>query len=289
MSKRLLLLAALALSPGYSFSDPTTPYYGQTPNAAANGLRWSMDSVFPEPPGLDVQNIIYNYTIQKEVQDQVNVTLQNENALGDGYIFRNTDEWRPGSLGGTELNKVIPIIPNIPKAAWGDGEIVVDGPGSVEDPNVIYTYRVDPCFDPQFDPSCPGWQAPKIETPEIELYDPLANGDAEIAQYEDKANYKDDEKQAEEEEELSEEEQNAVEAAANADMFAQAFVQAQQLAALNAAANMTSYYSVSIPGGVYKESVQLNDKKLPENRRGLRNGLAQQILHEKMIDMQYNR
>jgi hypothetical protein len=50
---------------------------------------------------------------------------------------------------------------------------------------------------------------------------------------------------------------------------------------------MNSYYSASIPGGTYKESVVLVDKKLPENKRGLRNGLAQQILHEKMVDMQY--
>ena len=29
------------------------------------------------------------------------------------------------------------------------------------------------------------------------------------------------------------------------------------------------------------------DKKIPENNRGLRNGLANEILHEKMVDEQY--
>jgi uncharacterized membrane-anchored protein len=72
-------------------------------------------------------------------------------------------------------------------------------------------------------------------------------------------------------------------------MFATALAQAQMLETLNLATNMNSYYATSIPGGVYKESVSLVDTKLPENRKGLRNGLAQQILHEKMVDMQYSK
>ena len=40
-------------------------------------------------------------------------------------------------------------------------------------------------------------------------------------------------------------------------------------------------------GGVYDDNIQLLDSRLPENRQGLRNGLAQQILHTKMVDEQY--
>lgn len=290
MSKRLLLWVALVLLPGYSYSNEIKPYYDQTGNAAINGNNWDMGVVLPpDIPGLDIQNIIYNYTIQKQTEDKVEVHIQNENALGSGYIFRETDTWQPGSLGGTEINKIVPIVPNIPREAWGDGSIAVDGPGSVTDPNVVYTYRVDPCYDPQSNPSCPGWKAPSwvLEIPEYELYD--ATKDSQISQYEDKAKYSDDEEEPSEEDELSEDEENAIARGQNADMFAQAFVQAQQLAALNAAINMTQYYSATIPGGVYTDNIQLNNARIPENRKGLRNGLAQQILHEQMIEMQYNR
>jgi hypothetical protein len=33
----------------------------------------------------------------------------------------------------------------------------------------------------------------------------------------------------------------------------------------------------------------LQDKQIPENKNGLRNGLAQQLLHEQMVDMQYGK
>jgi hypothetical protein len=98
MLKRLLLMAGLVFSPSYSYSETVTPYFGVTGNAATNGNTWSMDNVLPEPPGLDINTIIYNYTIQKDVNDSGKVHVQNENADGTGYIFRETDEWNAGSL-----------------------------------------------------------------------------------------------------------------------------------------------------------------------------------------------
>jgi hypothetical protein len=56
---------------------------------------------------------------------------------------------------------------------------------------------------------------------------------------------------------------------------------------MNLAVNMNSYYSANINGGTYAETTVIVDKQLPENKRGLRNGFAQQLLHEKMIEMQY--
>ena len=257
-----------------------------------------MDNVFPSGvPGLDVQNVIYNYTIHKDVNDSVDVHVQNENALGTGYIFRETDRWLPGSLDGTQINKAVPVIPNIPREAWGDGSIEVDGNGSVSDASVVYTYRVDPCYDPQYNPSCPGYVPPKIEVPEYEIYD-ATEGDAEMAQYNDEELYDDEEELSEEEKEKQKEEEErdskerlekALAAADNAAMFAVALTQAQQLATINAAVNMNSYYAASIKDGKMYAPVQMPDKKIPENRKGLRNGLAQQILHDKMVDMQYNR
>ena len=47
------------------------------------------------------------------------------------------------------------------------------------------------------------------------------------------------------------------------------------------------YVSATIPGGSYSDNVILIDKKIDDNKQGLRNGLAQQLLHEQMVGMQY--
>lgn len=303
MLKKLLLSVALVFWAHSSYSESIKPYYGTTPNAAANGHTWSMNNVFPpDIPGLDVDIVIYNYTINKDVDDSVTVNVQNENALGTGYIFRETDEWKPGSLGGTEINKAVPIVPNIPRAAWGDGSIEVDGNGSVTDASVIYNYRVDPCFDPQFDPNCPGYQTPTVEVPTIDLttlYDATRDENINLDRNVDLKTLEDDEEKDEKsEEELKEEEEEeeekremrleaALAEVGRSNMFAQALSQSQILAAVNAATNLSSYYSTKIPGGEYKENIVLVDKKLPNSKRGLRNGLAQQLLHNQMVDMQY--
>lgn len=305
MLKKLLLSAALVFWAHSSYSESITPYYGTTPNAAANGNRWVMGNILPTPPGLDINGVIYNYTINKNVDDSVTVNVQNERANGSGYIFRETDEWLPGSLGGTEINKVVPVTPTN-RSLWGDGSIEVEGPGSVSDPTVIYTYRVDPCFDPQFDPNCPGYKTPTVEIPEVPtvdlttLYDATKDENVDLDRETDTSELEANEEEEKTEEELAEEEEEekedremrlekALSEADNSAMFAQALAQSQILAAANSATNITSYYSANIPGGNYKDNVVLVDRELPKNNRGLRNGLAQQLLHNQMVDMQYNR
>ena len=304
MLKRLLLSVGLVFWAHCSYSESIAPYSGQTGNAAAGGNTWSMDNHLPpNVPGLDINGVIYNYTINKNVEDSVSVTIQNERANGTGYMFREQDDWLPGSLGGTEINKVVPVVPSN-RELWGDGSITTQGNGSVSDPTVIYTYRVDPCYDPQFDPNCPGYQVPMPDIYEVDLttlYDPLNDEnidldrtvDMERIENEEDEEQKSEEELAEEEEQEKEERamrlEKALAEADNSVMFAQAMAQAQVLAAVNAATNMNSYYSTTIPGGEYKENVVLVDKELPNSKRGLRNGLAQQLLHEEMINMQYNR
>lgn len=297
MLKNLPLLVVLVCWAGYSYSESIAPYYGTTPNAAAGGQTWSMDNVLPSGvPGLDIDLVIYDYTPIKETQDDMVVHIQNENADGTGYIFRESDDWS-GVPGGVEIRKVIPVIP-LNRELWGDGSIEVEGTGTVENPSVIYNYRVDPCYDPQFDPNCPGWEPiiPEIETVDLDdLYDPLsdpfaATAETDAEQYEDEDELSEEEKKKKEEEEerASKERLEKALAAANTTMlFAEAFAQDQMLQSMNMAINMNTYYATSIPGGTYNESVVLVDKEIPDNKQGLRNGFAQQLLHEKMIEMQY--
>ena len=311
MLKKLLLWAWVVFLPSYSYSESITPYYGSTGNAVTDqSLRWSMPDVLPTPPGLDINTVLYNYTIRKETDADVTVNVQNENASGTGYIFRETDEWKPGSLDGTQINKVIGVG-SIPRSSWGDGSIDVTGEGRVEDPTVIYTYTVDPCFDPQFDPNCPGYKVPVPDIPVIdydELYSALDDENVDLERrtckegdisVECKA-ILEDEEESKSEEELKEEEEEeekdskerlekALAAADNSALFANALAISQVLDSVNAATNINSYYAKSLAGGTYNETVVLVDKQLPESKRGLRNGLAQQLLHNKMIEMQYNR
>jgi hypothetical protein len=297
MLKKVLLWVLVAWLPSYSYSDSIAPYYGYTGNTAINGHTWDMGAYLPSGvPGLEINGVLYNYKIRKQTEDAVTVHVQNENATGAGYIFRETDEWLPGSLDGTQINKVIGLG-NLHRDLWGDGSIEVEGNGSVEDANVVYTYKVTPCYDPQFDPNCPGYKVPMPDIPktDYEIYDATA-GDADQAQYSDEELYEDEEQMSDEEKAKQEEEEKekskerlekALAAADNALLFANALAASQMLDTMNLAVNMNTYYSASIPGGVYKDTTALVDKKIPENRKGLRNGLAQQILHDQMVEMQY--
>ena len=73
-----------------------------------------------------------------------------------------------------------------------------------------------------------------------------------------------------------------------ATLEAQQAIQAQITALINFVPGFDAYGKAGIPGGdIYASEEIYKDKEIPENRRGLRNGLAQQILHEKMVEMQY--
>jgi hypothetical protein len=258
-----------------------------------------MDTYLPSGiPGLDINGVIYNYTIQKQLNDSVTVNVQNENANGTGYIFRETDEWKPGSLGGTQINKVVPVVPSN-RALWGDGSIEVTGNGSVTDPNVVYTYKVDPCYDPQFDPNCPGYQRPAPTVVEVDpstLYNVLNDENVSL-------NFKADQEMYDEEEGLSEEElaekeakekedgkerlEKALAAADNSALFANALANSQILSAMNAAVQMNQYYAANIDGGEYRESVTLDGGNIPDNPKGRRLNLSTQKLHQEMVEEQY--
>lgn len=304
MLRNLLLYSALVCWPCYSYSESIQPYFGATGNAAGNGLVWSMDDVLPSPPGLDIQNVIYSYRIQKDTGEWVTVHVQNKLNGSNGYIFRETDEWKPGSEGGQKINKVVPVG-NLHRSLWGEGSIDVEGNGSITEPNVIYTYKVTPCYDPQFDPNCPGYEPPKVEVPEgpglSDIYDVTDDDNVdlknkewseieELTEEEDLDETDEEKRKAQEAEEEQRREirlEQALAAASNALLFAEAFEQTQRIDQLNRAMNLQTYQKKSIAGGVYNDTIVLPDSQLPENPQGLRNGLAQQLLHEKMIEEQY--
>lgn len=65
-------------------------------------------------------------------------------------------------------------------------------------------------------------------------------------------------------------------------------LQAQIAALINYVPGFNKYGEYYIPGVEFYQYEDIyRDKKIPENQRGLRNGLANEILHEKMVDEQY--
>jgi hypothetical protein len=230
--------------------------------------------------GLDINAVIYQYTAEKAISDDMVVSIQNRHATESGYIFREVDDW--SGLPGNTIVKAVPV-PNIPINLWGDGEIEIKGDGKVVHPVVIYNWRRQ---DIEPEPYIP-------EIPEVEIYDAMSD-DVALGALEptDSDLYEDNDENTDadkDEEEPKEEEENRFSQAQDAMATAMQASQQTALQALVNTVNLTQYYSVAIVGGTYKETVQINDSEIPYSKRGLRNGLAQQLLHTQMVDMQYNR
>ena len=295
MLKKLLLGVLVGFYPYYCYSDNIAPYYGTTGNAAQGGHGWSMKDILPAPPGLDINGVFYRYTANKNPEDDMKVHVQNKNANGTGYIFRDTEDWS-ASPGGIEVRKVIGIG-DIPREAWGDGSIEVEGTGTVNNASVIYSYRVDPCYDPQFSPSCPGYKVPIPDIPEvkIELYDATQDEYVNLNSEEKLSIEENEERLSEKEEEEKKEAEEKkrkyrLEKLMSVSDTAALFAETQMIEQMNGIMQNqlnNTYLAATIPGGQYKETIVLVDTKLPENKAGLRNGLAQQLLHEKMVSQQY--
>ena len=282
--KRLGLVAAAYFFCCYSYSNETV--YGTTNNAASNAYNWAMQNVLPQQAGLTVGNVIYRYTTEKDPSSAFQVTVQNEDASGTGYIFRETDDWT--GLPGNTINKVV-SVGNIPISRWGDGSIEGTGQGIVKDPYIVYTYQYDPCFDPQSDPSCPNYKLP-IDLVPVDTYDPLS--DSLIIDELDKESYRESEEEKERNRKNAEKKQIqkerlevALGAINSALLTSDNIAKASLLIQLNP--DINSYTDRRIPGNVYNDVVTLVDRKLPDNPNSKRAQLAQELLHKEMVTSQY--
>ena len=275
----MVLAVSLACLAPSSYSEIVT---GQ---ARTTAYDWVMQNVLPQQAGLTVGTVVYRYEAVKNVEDDMVVYVSNENALGDGYIFREADDW--SGLPGNKIYKVIGVG-DIPIEAWGDGSIEIDGTGQVVDPSVVYSYRYDPCFDPQSDPSCPNYVIPYDPSliPVVEFNDPLQD-ELVLAEMAKQAKI-DEEEEYERKQRNNKIKVNLEKMLGGLNMSAmtaQASITEQALFAMN---YIPRSYTGSLNGGVYADTVVLVDGKLPDNKKAKRVGLAQQLLHEKMVEAQYD-
>lgn len=269
----------------YSYSEEV---FDVTQNAAINGLNWTMQNVLPQQAGLTVSNVIYRYTAVKQTEDDMLVHVQNQNVDVPGFIFRETDDW--SGIPGNTINKVVPVN-NIPGELWGDGSIAVEGIGEVTNASVFYSFQFEPCFDPQSDPSCPGYVDPfQVMLEEVKVYDPM---DDQLIQDEldRKATLRDEDEEDRQRRRTMEKgkKEDRLEAALSivnaALLTAEAQAQAAELINMNFIPQ--SYYQ-NIPDNKYEEKTVLLGGNIPDNKKGRRVGFAQQLLHEEMVDSQYN-
>lgn len=278
------------LSYSYSFSNPTLEY-GVTDNAAENGLQWELEDLVPTPGGLVVNGVLYRYTVEKNPADQMQVNIQNENKIDGGYIFRETDDW--SGLPGSTINKYI-NLPNVGGEYFGTGSIEIEGTGEVKDPNVRYSYALDPCYVPLSDPSCPGYEQYLYDwllengllSSEVDINDPFFD---EIVQalLDEEAELEKEEAPAKEKNEEEDDEIERLNAGASIEAMGDPAAQAAIMQALSTIPKFENYYAINIEGGVYKESVTLQDSELPDNKSALRN-LAFDTKHREMIRSQYD-
>jgi len=268
----------------YSSASYSEEVYGTTNNAAQFGLNWVMTNILPSQAGLEVNGLVYQYTAVKDPETGMIVYVQNEYADGSGYIFRNADDWT-GLPGGSVRKKF--ALPNLGAELWGPGSIEVDGEGSVENASVVYSYRYDTCFDTQSDPNCPGYEE-QVEIPDIPVYDPLQDP---LVQ-EDLENKARVQKEEEEQERQRRREQWAVSNAledllADGDNPGLVDPVAEAMAlALTSRTLPTSYYS-GLEGREYFDTVVLEGGDIADNAKARRSNLAQQLLHQQMVDSQY--
>jgi len=285
MQSRLWVLSLLLF-----YSSSIQAYsFGYTPNVAINGLQWSMTPTYLGADGIggmDISGVTYKYTPIKAKEDDYIVTLENDK-VGGGYVFKDVQDWSQRE-GGTEVRRTI-ALPYTPLAVFGDGRLKQEGTGSIENADVRYIYRFDPCFDPQSDPNCPGYKKPKPPPlPEIPDYDALQDESVAIAQAETDRKLLDDE-QAEKEEEEEEEEESLEFMLAdveNALTIANEIAQSVILQQLNNVTNLTNYYVSTIPDNYYPDAVALQGGTIVDNRRALRS-LSQDARMNEMIEEQY--
>ena len=284
MLSRLWVLLLLLF---YSFSVHAYSF-GYTPNVAISGLEWTMTPTYLGANGIggmDVSGVTYKYTPIKNKADNYSVTLENDK-VGGGYVFQDIQDWSQRE-GGIEIRRTV-ALPYTPIAVFGNGRLKQEGTGSIQNADVRYIYRFDPCFDPQSNPSCPGYVKPKPpKLPDIPDYDALQDESVQIAQKEtDRDLAEDDQAKNNEEDEEEDSLEFLLADTTNALTIANEISQSILLQQLNQATNLSKYYVSSVPDNYYPDTVALQGGTIVDNRRALRS-LSQDARMNEMIEEQY--
>lgn len=259
-----------------------------------------MKNVLPDSASpyitVEVNGLAYQYTMVKDPEADAKVTISNEDLANPGQnIFEETDDWS-GNPGGS-VRKFF-RFGYTDSSRWGDGEISVEGEGTVTDPFVVYNYKmvVDDsykCLSPLSDPSCPGYST-ALQEYLASLAVPPSIGDPYYDEWVQAELNR--EASVEDEEEIEQTTNNEVEddleeqlgGNNNIDKLVDSTAQQKILADLSLNPKIVPYYEVTIPGGIYEDTLVLPSSSYPDNRRAMRN-LASDANHKSMVRSQYER
>lgn len=281
--KKILIVCLLLANNAYG-----EYLYGITGNMAGTGHTWGMSAIGPSNNrGLRINGVYYQYTPVKHTDDDMRVHVRNKR-IGGGYIFSVTDDWS-GLPGGIPITKGF-TVDNLPIELWGDGSIDVEGTGSVVDANVVYSYKYNnDCQTPLSDPSCPGYMAAVLamaDDYDATGYNPL--DDENITSTLEEQAEADEIEEEEKEQEDSDKLERILSGVDTSILASNILAQDLLMSAMTRSIAIESYYDKKLAGGTYKETVTLVGGELPDNKRGARVGLAQQLLHTEMVNAQYN-
>lgn len=278
------------VSYSYCFSDSLV---GRTNNAAVDGYNWIMTEVLPYTTGLNIDGVTYRYSIDKQPEDDATVYIRNPDTEVEGYVYEREDVW-DGLPGNTKVG-YDPLIATT-ASRFGDGEIGIDGVGTLSDVSIFYHYSYDTCTVPLTSPSCPGYLdalykylldnglldgSNKDDPYYNEWVQAQLNLEAEVEEQEFSEAPEEDESRDEVDMEA------ALSISGAAEKIADVAMQEQMLQSLANMAALNPYYEVAIDGGVYEETIQLEDAEIQDNRRALRS-LASDSLHREMVKSQYD-
>lgn len=246
-----------------------------------------MTNILPQQTGLTVNGVVYRYTTVKNAEDEMLVHVQNEDAINGGYIFRETDDW--SGLPGNTINKLVPVN-DIPIQYWGDGSIEVEGKGEVTDATVLYNYRYDTCFEVTDNPECPNY-IPPLALPDIEPYDPMKDQFVQD-ELEKEAEIDDEDEEERQRRKVAKEKKRDARLEAILGVVNNSLLAAEQQSKHNELMSLNyvpSNYYDALPDTKYDETVVLKDANLPDNRKARRQSVSQQLLHKKLVDLQYEK
>ena len=254
-----------------------------------------MTDVLPPQAGLEVQGVFHRYTINKSNSADSTVSIINKNSTGSGNIYERHDNWDQ-LPSNTKIGFDV-VNPSL-GTKWGKGSITASNGATLTDVIVAFNYKFDPCYIPLSDPSCPNF---KNALYQYLLDNDLLNNEPAIDDpyYDEWVQYQLDQKTEEQEEEelkekQKEEEQEelkmekALSVAGAAEQIANPMQQLAMMQQLASTGTLDSYYSATIEGGSYEDTITLEDSNIEDNTRALRN-LAQDNLHRTLVRSQYDK
>ena len=267
--------------------------FGNTENAASKAYNWTMNNLLPAQSGLTVEGVFHRYTLTKDATKDATVSITNKKVGSDAYIYEYVDDWND-IPGGTKV--AYDAVPSLLGNLFGDGEIKVNGDGSLSDVTILYHFKYDPCDNPLTNPECPGFNDAMLK---YLLDNNLIDSEPDVNDpfYDEWVQFQLDQK-AEQEEELASEEEtkeeleeeisiedvlsvvNAAEQIANPEQ------QLAMMQQLTAAGTLDAYSKMTIDGGVYEETIVLDGGEIKDNYRAFRN-LKQDKLHDEIVRSQF--